>query len=222
MAARQNKKRKGRNHVNNRERTVTTFTEDPNTSFLVPLSSEDPPTVLAAPFPMPYQNYIPPPQQQFFQPILPPGKNDLEILENLKTIIKEGQHEFYRAVPQPAALASLYVGHIPPQAHPDQLPQEYPPPRFSQGPALADGGNAPELFNNVPFRCLTPVLALTLVSDRRGPHSSSWCRHVTHQIRRRPPQHRRRQPALSQTRPRRSRSSHNTRPSSRHQDGRPR
>jgi hypothetical protein len=45
--------------------------------------------------------------------VLPPGKNDLEILENLKQIIKNGQHEFYRAIPQPAALASLYLGKIP-------------------------------------------------------------------------------------------------------------
>lgn len=45
--------------------------------------------------------------------VLPPGKSDLEILENLKQIIKNGQHEFYRAIPQPAALASLYLGKIP-------------------------------------------------------------------------------------------------------------
>ena len=73
-------------------------------------------------------------------------KNDLDILENLKTIIKEGQHEFYRAVwPLP-----LYMDHIPLEIpHPDQL-QDYPSP------------------DNVPFRSLTPVLALTLVSDRRA------------------------------------------------------
>ena len=45
--------------------------------------------------------------------VLPPGKNDLEILENLKQIIKNGQHEFFRAIPQPAALAGLYLGKIP-------------------------------------------------------------------------------------------------------------
>ncbi|KAL4073755.1 hypothetical protein J3A83DRAFT_4187386 [Scleroderma citrinum] len=78
-------------------------------------------------------------QQQFYQhtPMLPPGKNDLEILENLKTIIKEGQHEFYRAVPQPAALASLYLGTLPPhsqgQPHPEQVPSgDYRAPRFNQ------------------------------------------------------------------------------------------
>jgi hypothetical protein len=35
--------------------------------------------------------------------------NDLDILENLKELIKSGQHEFYRAEPQPAALASVYL-----------------------------------------------------------------------------------------------------------------
>jgi hypothetical protein len=41
---------------------------------------------------------------------LPPGKSDLEILQRLKDIIKNGQHEMYRAVPMPAALASHYLG----------------------------------------------------------------------------------------------------------------
>lgn len=36
--------------------------------------------------------------------------NDLDILENLKELIKSGQHEFYRAEPQPTALASVYLG----------------------------------------------------------------------------------------------------------------
>jgi hypothetical protein len=163
MSARQNKKRKGRNNVNNRERTVTTFTEDPNTSFLVPLPSEEP--ALSSPFSvastsatnnpnsnfqnfgMSYNFHAHGPssqpqqaqqqqqhqqqqqQQQFFSPqvILPPGKNDLEVLENLKSIIKEGQHEFYRAIPQPAALASLYLGPTSSQVlpHPEQLPADY-------------------------------------------------------------------------------------------------
>ncbi|KAG6899408.1 hypothetical protein C0995_006029 [Termitomyces sp. Mi166 len=52
MSARQNKKqRKGRNNPNNRERTVTTLTEDPNSSYLIPLSSEDPPgALMSSPF----------------------------------------------------------------------------------------------------------------------------------------------------------------------------
>ncbi|EIW83553.1 hypothetical protein CONPUDRAFT_136503 [Coniophora puteana RWD-64-598 SS2] len=62
--------------------------------------------------------------------MLPPGKSDLEILESLKKMIKDGQHEFYRAVPQPTALASLYLG--PPshsngssRPHQDALPTDY-------------------------------------------------------------------------------------------------
>src|SRR5258708_2231582 len=42
MSTRQNnkKQRKGRNNANNRERTVTTLTEDPNTPYLIPTPSE--------------------------------------------------------------------------------------------------------------------------------------------------------------------------------------
>lgn len=40
----------------------------------------------------------------------PSGPNDLEILENLKEMIKNGQHEHYRAKPDPHALASIYLG----------------------------------------------------------------------------------------------------------------
>ncbi|KAG2074067.1 hypothetical protein BDR04DRAFT_226229 [Suillus decipiens] len=161
MSARQNKKRKNRNNVNNRERTVTTFTEDPNTSFLVPQPSEEP--ALSSPFSVastsatsnsnnnnnnsfqnfgmsysfhphgpnnqPQQQGQQQQQQQFFSPqvILPPGKSDLEVLENLKSIIKEGQHEFYRAIPQPAALASLYLGPTSSQVlpHPEQHSADY-------------------------------------------------------------------------------------------------
>ena len=63
MSARQNKKqRKGRNSANNRERTVTTLTEDPNTPYLVPTPSEEPPgsllsTHLGSKVPMSSQPY---------------------------------------------------------------------------------------------------------------------------------------------------------------------
>ncbi|KAJ3506320.1 hypothetical protein NLJ89_g6933 [Agrocybe chaxingu] len=170
MSTRQNKKqRKGRNNANNRERTVTTLTEDPNTPYLVPTPSEEPAgTHMPAPFPgtnggklhnvtmgpqayqMPsgfgcgYGPYPPPmnmhqqaqQNQSFFslqqppahqqpeqsnqfqipnqqtKPQLPPGKNDLEILQNLKKLIIDNQHPFFRAVPQPATLASLYKGPL--------------------------------------------------------------------------------------------------------------
>lgn len=53
-------------------------------------------------------------QGQESQPIppLPSGKDDLEILQNLKRLIIENQHPFFRAVPQPVALARLYKGSL--------------------------------------------------------------------------------------------------------------
>jgi len=178
MSARQNKKqRKGRNNANNRERTVTTLTEDPNTPYLVPTPSEEPAGGhMAAPFTgavvnnakmhnmsipgqQPYQipgnfgfgysgTFAPnlqsnlqqqPQQQPFFStnqaqqasmqsiqpnPPLPPGKNDLEILQNLKKLIIENQHPFFRAIPQPAALASLYKGPLSAQSQSQGRPTE--------------------------------------------------------------------------------------------------
>ncbi|GLB45073.1 hypothetical protein LshimejAT787_1901510 [Lyophyllum shimeji] len=163
MSARQNKKqRKGRNNPNNRERTVTTLTEDPNTPYLVPTPSEEPAgtSLMSSPFsvssssagnipsssayqppssyatfgyntafgtpvhgPLHHQQPQPQQQAQQFYPqqaqqphaqlLLPAGRNDLEILENLKEIIKNGQHDMYRPIPNPAALASIYLGPIP-------------------------------------------------------------------------------------------------------------
>ena len=67
-----------------------------------------------APMQAKQDRYLPPAQDSTRRHVvLPPGKNDLEILENLKQIIKNGQHDFYRAIPQPTALASLYLGKIP-------------------------------------------------------------------------------------------------------------
>jgi hypothetical protein len=200
MSARQNKKqRKGRNNANNRERTVTTLTEDPNTPFLVPTSSEEPAgaNIMSSPFSvasssagnpnnippaayqMPgnfgfgYNNFVGPmhgsvhhqqhqpqqqQQQQQQQPFYPPqqqpqqqlnlplGQNDLEILEKLKEMIKNGQHEAYKAVPQPAALASIYLGpnsqaQVP--YHPEQAPDFQH--NVDDGPSQ---GNQPQ--NSVP------------------------------------------------------------------------
>ena len=162
MSARQNKKqRKGRGNVHQRERTVTTLTEDPNTHYLVPTPSEEPagasfnnpkmqniqmgssygsyqygsyppfnimhpnvqqqqqsflgPSQQQQTLPQPQPQSQPQQQSQPMKPTLPPGKNDLDILQNLKKIIKDGQHPFFRAVPQPAALASIYMGTIPSQ-----------------------------------------------------------------------------------------------------------
>ena len=55
-----------------------------------------------------------PQQVQFFpDPSLLPGQGDLEALERLKEFIKNNQHEIFRAVPRPAALANLYKGPLP-------------------------------------------------------------------------------------------------------------
>lgn len=191
MSARQNKKqRKGRNNANNRERTVTTLTEDPNTPFLVPTSSEEPAgaNLMSSPFsvasssagnpnnipPAAYQlpgnfgfgynNFVGPmhgnvhhqqhqsqqqpfyqsQQQQQQQPNLPVGKNDLEILEKLKEMIKNGQHEAYKAIPQPAALANIYLGpHSQPQVpnHPEQAP-DFHHSNTADGPSQGNPQNS--------------------------------------------------------------------------------
>lgn len=47
-------------------------------------------------------------QPQFFDQSA--GQNDLELLQKLKDSIKNNQHEFFRPIPQPAALASIYLG----------------------------------------------------------------------------------------------------------------
>ncbi|KAJ7049977.1 hypothetical protein C8F01DRAFT_1378099 [Mycena amicta] len=49
--------------------------------------------------------------------------SDLETLQNLKDMIKAGQHEFYRAVPQPQVLSALYIG---PNGQPQPAPSETP------------------------------------------------------------------------------------------------
>ncbi|KAF8666242.1 hypothetical protein AX14_006508 [Amanita brunnescens Koide BX004] len=68
--------------------------------------------------------------------------NDLDILENLKELIKSGQHEFYRAEPQPAALASVYLAddrHTRPSLQ-DRISQRQPSleERLSSAPADSD------------------------------------------------------------------------------------
>jgi len=135
MSARQNKKQRkgGRGHAN-RERTVTTLTEAPDTPYLVPTPSEEPAmsspfsvasssagnqqqqqqptTPFQANYPFGFNGFMQQQQNYYPPPMLPLGDTDLEILENLKEIIKNGQHECYRAIPQPDALASIYLGPI--------------------------------------------------------------------------------------------------------------
>ncbi|KAI0369612.1 hypothetical protein BV20DRAFT_1121871 [Pilatotrama ljubarskyi] len=124
-----------------------------------PLSPAGPPVLSAAPYPLqpfsgpfPYSfnmspvarppfhpqhsppHFYPAQPQPIPQPspahhALPPGQSDLEILERLKETIKNNQHELFRPIPQPAALASVYLGpkpalssHVPP--HPEQVPTD--------------------------------------------------------------------------------------------------
>ncbi|KAG6918070.1 hypothetical protein DXG01_016728 [Tephrocybe rancida] len=71
MSARQNKKqRKGRNNPNTRERTVTTLTEDPNTPYLVPLTSEEPAgtLIMSSPFSVASSSAGNPPSSSAYQP----------------------------------------------------------------------------------------------------------------------------------------------------------
>ncbi|KAJ3487041.1 hypothetical protein NLI96_g3810 [Meripilus lineatus] len=84
-----------------------------------------------------YPNYLAQQSPQFFsqptqaqqqQQAMPQGQNDLEVLERLKETIKNNQHEYFKPIPQPAALASVYLGPHPSSAssrvppHPEQLP----------------------------------------------------------------------------------------------------
>lgn len=173
MSTRQNKKRKSRANVINRERTVTTLTEGSEGSFMAadethaslmshpfsvasavqdttnispgfPIAS----TPGFSPFPYPYMQSMTggnpaamfnqtQPTTHYFptaQP-LPPGQNDLEILERLKETIKAGQHEFFRPVPRPEFLASVYLG-------PHPVPQV--PPHAEQDPRTIVSNNDKE------------------------------------------------------------------------------
>lgn len=65
-------------------------------------------------------------------PSLASGQKDLEILEKLKDSIINNQHEFFRSVPQPAALAKIYMGNArisPVPLHPEQMPTAQNSPR---------------------------------------------------------------------------------------------
>ncbi|KAI0029466.1 hypothetical protein K488DRAFT_88698 [Vararia minispora EC-137] len=54
-----------------------------------------------------------PQQTTFFpSPSLPAGQADLDALQRLKDVIKNGQHEIFRAIPQPTVLANLYKGSV--------------------------------------------------------------------------------------------------------------
>ncbi|KAI0328341.1 hypothetical protein GY45DRAFT_1326480 [Cubamyces sp. BRFM 1775] len=118
-----------------------------------------------------------PPQQ-----VLPVGQNDLEILERLKETIKKNQHELFRPIPQPAALASVYLGPKPPLAslvppHPEQIPADVSPPGltlFSDDKVKVENGapTAAIALNQPTSRAAQPPSAQTRDSAKL-PHRSS-------------------------------------------------
>ncbi|KAL1671290.1 hypothetical protein EV122DRAFT_295565 [Schizophyllum commune] len=59
------------------------------------------------------QQMQPPPQMQQPQAEHVPGKGDYELLKQVKDAILSGQHEHYKPLPKPAALADLYMGQLP-------------------------------------------------------------------------------------------------------------
>lgn len=165
MPARRNKRRKGRHSVDSRQHPAGTSCEENPTQCLMssPFSVTSSPggnnNAVPPRFAVPYSYNMAPvhhqQRQSFYHhtSMLPPGKNDLEALESLKTMIKDGQHEFYRAYPQPAALASLYLGpptglsQAPP--HPEQMPGEYRTPHLSW-PGHDDSSDNNNLSSDVP------------------------------------------------------------------------
>lgn len=124
---------------NNRERTLTQ--DSSASSFASASSSNYPPRSRQDSQNWPesdstsFQQPSPKMGQEFRQtPTLhpTPGQKDLETLEKLKESIINNQHEFFRSVPQPAALAKIYMGNtsispVPP--HPEQTPVVQNEPR---------------------------------------------------------------------------------------------
>ena len=86
------------------------------------------------------------PQQVQFapDPALPRGQGDLEALERLKEVIKNNQHEIFRATPRLDALASLYqgpLGTLKPSValHPEQMHSN--PPEKTAAKTMSSGGS---------------------------------------------------------------------------------
>lgn len=134
------KKRKGRQNLNNRERTFTTLTEDSNDDQGPLFNNQPYPQAFPAYTSNGYMpsNFQPGPEQQY----LPPGQNDLEVLEKLKDTIKKGQHEFFRAVPQPSALARNYLGPAP-SSYNSSVSSSQVPPHPEQIPSSHNGNYGP-------------------------------------------------------------------------------
>jgi hypothetical protein len=121
-------------------------------------------------------------QPQFYQqqPNLPPGRDDLEILENLKAQIKSGQHNRFKATAQPRALLAVYHEGLQSEAHyAQQGVTDYQGAGFNQmdydvGSATSDTGTKTALSTDASRRL--PRIQTKDVGDpsgaRRSLHSS--------------------------------------------------
>ena len=100
--------------------------------------------------------------------MLPPDQSDLEILEQLRKSVMDGQHDFYRAVPQLAVVAGMYLG----PAAPEQRKVVSEPP---QPDSAADSAahvektvdNANQVSPVQPAPAMVPRVANTTDSDMK-------------------------------------------------------
>ncbi|KAF5346318.1 hypothetical protein D9758_011532 [Tetrapyrgos nigripes] len=102
-----------------------------------------------------------PQPQHNMQSIPPPGQNDLEILENLKETIKKGQHDFYRALPQPQALQSIYLG-----------PSKVPHPEQANGSRDIDQARNADPVSPSRAPTISSSIAHMAVDNVNGPQSA--------------------------------------------------
>ncbi|KAF4621210.1 hypothetical protein D9613_000099 [Agrocybe pediades] len=160
-----------------------------------------------APF-SPMQSMQPPQQQQYFPPTpsqqqrappqsqkalvhpdvrpkvpLPPGQNDLAILQNLKKLILDNQHPFYKAIPNPEALAKYYKGKAlttQPQSwnrKPDDTTSAPPPKRHQRGQGgkkqgAANQGNRNNKSTVPPNVASLDISGLKIGQGSSGPPSA--------------------------------------------------
>lgn len=123
-----------------------------------------------------YVPHQPQPQVKTF-----PGQNDLEILERLKETIKNNQHDIFKPIPQPAALASIYTGTLPASAaipHPEQVPSLHNDYNPSSRDVVSGGNNSNGVSqgrarreSDVRDSSRRPVA--TAANGTQGPHTTN-------------------------------------------------
>ena len=118
------------------------------------------------------------PQQVQFapDPALPRGQGDLEALERLKEVIKNNQHEIFRATPRLDALASLYQGPLgtlkPP---PEQMHSN--PPEKTAATTMSSGGSFDTVSSSgFPSDTRGQGAPLVAASSRQGISSNNMVR----------------------------------------------